>query len=44
MPNISSIDYYDGQDDFKHFMERLDFSFSAINIGLVYKSNDDAKK
>ena len=37
MPNIGSIDCYDGQDNFKHY-------FSANNIGLDYKSNDDTKK
>ena len=43
MPNIGSIDCYDGQDNFKHYMERLDFCISANNIGLDYKSNDDTK-
>ena len=38
MPNIGSIDY------FKHYLERLDLYFSANNIGLDYKSNDDTKK
>ena len=44
MPNIGSIDCYDGQENFKHYLERLDFYFSAKNIGLDYKSNDDTKK
>ena len=44
MPNIGSIDCYDGQENFKHYLERLDFYFSANNIGLDYKSNDDTKK
>ena len=34
MPNIGSIDCYDGQENFKHYLERLDFYFSANNIGL----------
>ena len=44
MPNIGSIDCYDGQENFKHYMERLYFYFSVNNIGLDYKSNDDTKK
>ena len=44
MPNIGSIDCYDGQDNFKPYLERLDFYFSASNIGIDYKSNDDTKK
>lgn len=44
MPNVGSIDCYDGQENFKHYMERVDFYFSANGIGADYKSNDDAKK
>ena len=40
MPNIGSIDCYDGQENFKHYLERLDFYFSANNIGLDYKSKE----
>ena len=40
MTNIGSID---GQENFKHYMERLDFYFAANIIGLNYKSNDDTK-
>ena len=38
MPNIGSIDSYDGQENC------LDFYFSANQIGLDYMSNDDTKK
>ena len=44
MPNIGSIDCYGGQENFNHYLERFDFYFSANNIGLGYKSNDDTKK
>ena len=44
MQNIDSIDCYDGQENYKHDMERLDFYFSANNIGLDYKSNDNNNK
>ena len=44
MPNIGSIDCYDEQEHFKHYLERLDFYFYANNIGLDYKANDDTKK
>ena len=44
MPYIGSIDCYDGQENFKYYLERLYFYFSANNIGLDYKSNDDTKK
>ena len=44
MPDIGSIHCYDGQENFKHYLERLDFYFSPNNFGLDYKSNDDTKK
>ena len=44
MPNIGSIDSYDGQENFKQYLQRLDFYFSANQIGLDYMSNDDTKK
>ena len=43
MPNIGSIDSYDGQENFKQYLQRLDFYFSANQIGLDYMSNDDTK-
>ena len=32
MPNIGSIDSYDGQENFKQYLQRLDFYFSANQI------------
>ena len=41
---IYIIDCYDGQENFKHYMERIDLYFYANNIGLDYKLNDDTNK
>ena len=47
MPNIGSIDSYDtlyGQENFKQYLQRFDFYFSANQIGLNYMSDDVTKK
>ena len=44
MPTIGSIEPYDGVENFKQYMQRVNFYFTANNVGSEFASTDVTKR